>query len=53
MGAIVSELLAQALASRKSSQPPPELHWFSQAMNARVDLDDKDAVYAVLDADRG
>ena len=52
MGAIISELLADALARRRSASRPPAFRWASRAMRARVDLADKDAVNAVLDADR-
>lgn len=53
MGSIVSELLADALARRRaSSKPPPPFRWSSRPMNALVDLADKDAVHAALDADR-
>jgi hypothetical protein len=52
MGAVVSELLADALARRRSSPRRPAFQWISRLMNARVNLADKDAVYAALDADR-
>jgi hypothetical protein len=53
MGAVVSELLADALARRRaSSRVRPSFRWTSRSMKARVDLADKDAVYAALDADR-
>ena len=47
LGQLVSELLAQALAAT----PPPrvDLHWEVADLLPRVDLDDKDAVWAVLD----
>jgi len=51
MGAVVSELLAEALARRSASRARPAFRWTSRPMNALVDLADKDAVYAVLDAD--
>ena len=52
MGAIVSELLADALSRRRAAaRPPPAFHWTSRPMQALVDLADKDAVYAALDAD--
>ncbi len=47
IGALVSELLATALA--ESERPPPAFAWTTKAMAARVDLEDKDAVHAVLD----
>jgi len=51
MGTIVSELLAEALARRRSTPAAPPFRWTSRAMKSRVDLSDKDAVYAALDAD--
>lgn len=52
MGAVVSELLADALARRRSRRERPAFRWTSRPMRALVDLSDKDAVYAVLDGDR-
>jgi hypothetical protein len=52
MGAVVSELLADALARRRTPRARPAFRWVSRPMNALVDLADKDAVYAVLDAGR-
>ncbi len=52
MGAIVSELLAEALLRRRSAHRRAPFGWTSREMNALVDLADKDAVYAALDADR-
>ena len=52
MGAIVSELLAEALAGRRPMRSRPSLRWTSRPMNALVDLADKEAVYAILDADQ-
>ncbi len=53
MGAVVSALLADALARRRSSaRAPSPFRWTSRPMKALVDLADKDAVYAALDADR-
>jgi hypothetical protein len=50
LGELASELLAQALAG---SAPEPEpLRWRTRAMGEAVDLEDKDAVWAVLDRDR-
>jgi hypothetical protein len=51
IGAIVSELLAEALARRRSSRARPPFRWTSRPMKPQVDLADKDAVYAALDAD--
>ncbi len=51
LGAIVSELLAEALAGRNSPSAAPSFRWTSRPMKSRIDLSDKDAVYAALDAD--
>jgi hypothetical protein len=51
MGAIVSELLAEALARRHPSRARPSFRWTSRAMKSLVDLTDKEAIYAALDAD--
>lgn len=52
MGAVVSELLADALARRRTQPRKPSFRWTSRPMKALVDLADKDAMYAALDADR-
>ncbi len=52
MGAIVSELLAEALAGRRSLHTPPAFRWTTRDMKPLVDLSDKEAVYAALDAER-
>ena len=53
MGAVVSELLADALGRRRGSGArPTKFRWTARPMKSRVDLGDKDAVYAALDADR-
>lgn len=53
MGAVVSELLASALAARKRSHKrDQELQWTARSMGARVDLADKDALHAALDEER-
>ena len=49
LGKIVSQLLAEALARRKTAPVPAPLLWISRPMHALVDLSDKEAVYAVLD----
>ena len=52
MGAVVSELLADALARRRTRRQLPAFHWTSRSMKARLNLADKDQFYAALDADR-
>jgi hypothetical protein len=49
LGALVSRLLAAALAGRGKRQTAPAFRWTSRPMRALVDLADKDAVYAILD----
>lgn len=49
LGELVSRLLAERLAARRSERTDHALEWISQPMHARVDLADKEAVYAVLD----
>jgi hypothetical protein len=51
MGAVVSELLADALSRRRATASPRTVfRWHAQSMKARVDLEDKDALHAALDA---
>ena len=51
LGDLASELLASAIASRKSSAAPvARLQWTSRGMGAAlVDLNDKEALYRALD----
>jgi hypothetical protein len=51
IGAVVSELLAEALARRRPSRGRPSFRWTSRSMKARVDLTDKETIYAALDND--
>ena len=51
IGAVVSELLAEALARRRPSRARPPFRWTSRPMKSLVDITDKENVYAVLDAD--
>ena len=51
IGAVVSELLAEALARRRPARARPSFHWTSRPMKSLVDIADKENVYAVLDAD--
>ena len=52
MGKIVSQLLADALSCRSESKGRAEFKWISRPMQAMIELDDKDALYAALDEDR-
>lgn len=48
---LVSRLLADALAQYRSGSVEPDLSWNTRAMQARVDLADKEAIKALLDGD--
>ena len=53
LGRLVSDLLAQALATeRRAPPPPPSFRWIAKPMRARVDLADKHALLDVLDDTR-
>jgi hypothetical protein len=52
MGAVISGLLADALSRRRPSRSRPPFRWRSRPMKSLVDLADKEAVYAAMDADR-
>jgi hypothetical protein len=43
MGAVVSELLAEALARRRLARARPPFHWTSRNMKALIDISDKKA----------
>lgn len=47
LGVLASELLAQALAAPPDRRP--DFAWVSRAMDGRVDLEDKDAVWGALE----
>jgi hypothetical protein len=47
LGQLVSELVAQALAT--TPRPSVDVRWTTGDLRPRVDLDDKDAVWAALD----
>ncbi len=49
LGQLASELLARSLAEDSTAEPLPPLSWPSQNLRPRVDLDDKDAVWRILD----
>ena len=53
LGRLVSDLVAQALALRKSAAKGPQpFTWTSRPMGARVELTDKEAMHGILDRDR-
>lgn len=47
LGVLVSELLAAALAEQPARRPP--ISWPSGPLGARIDIDDKVALWAALD----
>ncbi len=50
MGQLASELLARALFAPSAERPArPDFSWPSTPMGARIDLEDKDALWAVPD----
>jgi hypothetical protein len=52
LGTLASELLAQQLASDEAQEEPEPFRWISRDLGLpRVDLEDKDALWAILDAE--
>lgn len=50
LGRLVSDLLSQALAqARSKSTARKSFRWHAQEMKPRIDLSDKDAIFAALD----
>jgi hypothetical protein len=47
LGALASELLAQAMAEDARAEQP--LRWRTRDMGESIDLEDKDALWALLD----
>jgi len=54
LGEVVSELVAEALTYRayRRCSRSRELSWISRPMGARIDISDKEALYAAMDSDR-
>jgi macrodomain Ter protein organizer (MatP/YcbG family) len=52
LGETVSVLLAEALAEAAKPKEQRPFRWHSQRMGAKVDLEDKDAVWDILDAEQ-
>lgn len=50
MGQVASELLAIGLDKKTVPQPPP-LQWARKDLGLKVDLEDKDAVWRILDTE--
>lgn len=52
LGRLVSDLLAQSLATVRSASPsPPAFRWHAKPMQPRVDLADKHALLDAMDHD--
>ena len=49
LGLLVSELLARALSRQDKERELASLQWSSKPIRARMNLEDKDALYALLD----
>lgn len=50
LGRLISDLLAQALGERKTAKAPARpVKWVSKAMGARIDLADREALYAAME----
>ncbi len=50
LGQLASELLAQALATEGTAEAPAALSWTSKPLGLKVDLDDKEALWGILDS---
>ncbi len=50
LGRLISDLLAHAISARKSSKTSATAaRWISKNMDARVDLSDREAIYAAME----
>lgn len=49
LGQLISELLAKAMASEDETTAATPLTWVAKDLEPRVDLEDKDALWSVLD----
>ena len=50
LGRLISDLLAHALGNRKSAKASARpARWISKAMGARIDLADREALYAAME----
>ena len=51
LGEVITELLAEGLAARQREEPRTELQWIAKDLGARIDLREKEAIWALLDRD--
>jgi hypothetical protein len=49
LGAVASSLLTDALAARKKPAPVRRFRWISRPMGSGVAIEDKEAIWAILD----
>ena len=49
LGQLASELLARALAEDRADAELPPLDWTSEPLGLKIDLEDKEALWKVLD----
>lgn len=49
MGTLVSELLSRALSEDEPTPTPMDVFWPVKSMGALVDINDKEALWALLD----
>lgn len=49
LGQLASELLARALSDERGDDALPPLRWTSKDLGLEVDLEDKNAVWRILD----
>jgi hypothetical protein len=49
LGRVVSRLLSEALDGHQRAPRSEALEWIAKPMRARLDLEDKEALHAVLD----
>jgi len=52
LGRLMSDLLLQALALQTSVAPPPAPTWAAQAMGAKLNLSDREALLDAMDDSR-
>ncbi|HUO86187.1 MAG TPA: antitoxin [Thermoanaerobaculia bacterium] len=51
LGQVVSELLAEGIAQRRAGGVRRELRWVARDLRARIDIRDKETLWAVLDGE--
>jgi len=49
LGRLASELIARGLAEEEAQERPRAFRWTARPLGARIDLEDKEALWALLD----